>query len=156
MKLAAAACAVLAVGLLAAPAQARPLRGGARIEQVAEVLRHAGLPATLGVDAQGDPSIKSELNGESFDVFCYTNDKGLCVAIQFSTAYDLPDGTTYERVNQWNREHRYAQASVDAEMDPFLDMAVEVERGASSELIEEILKDWLELFGAWQDYFDET
>lgn len=159
MKFAAFACVLAAAGLAAAPASAKPLRnGGATIEQVASVLRAAGLPAEIGVDQAGDPNIKSEAEGLDFEVLCYPKERGprdrevICSSIQFSNVIDLDEGTTYARMNEWNHEQRYAQAWLDDEMDPFIDMSVELERGASTELIDENLKDWLDLLGKWKAF----
>jgi hypothetical protein len=157
MKLATFVC-VAAVGLLcAAPADARPLRrGGIAMEDVGKILRQAGYPVTLGVDDEGDPKIVSTVNGVEFDVLCYPNakNKALCASIQFSAVFNLEDGTTYERVNDWNRSRRYGQAWVDEEMDPFVDMNVELERGASTELIGEYLTIWSELTQKWKEHFE--
>ena len=46
----------------------------------------------------------------------------------------------------------HAQAWLDEEMDPFLDMSVELERGASTEMIAENLTDWLDLLGKWKAF----
>ena len=159
MKLAILACTVAAVGLVAAPASAKPLRnGGATIEQVAQVLRSAGLPAEVGVDQAGDPKISSSAEGLDFEVLCYPKERSardrevICASIQFSNVIDLDEGTTYARMNEWNHQQRYAQGWVDGEMDPFLDMSLELERGASTELIDENLKDWLDLLGKWKTF----
>ena len=159
MKFAAFACVLAAAGLIAAPASAKPLRnGGASIEQVASVLRAAGLPAEIGVDQGGDPNITSAAEGLDFEVLCYPRAakprerEVICASIQFSNVIDLDEGTTYARMNEWNQQQRYAQAWLDGDMDPFIDMSVELERGASTELIAENLVDWLELIGKWKAY----
>lgn len=157
MKFATVACiaAFAASGLMAAPAAARPLKhGGASIQQIAEVLRHRGYPAEIGVDDQGDPKITSSIEGVEFFVLCYPNGD-VCGSIQFSIVTNLESGTTYETINAWNREQRYGQAWLDDEMDPYLDMSVELEHGASTELIDENLVDWAEIVGKWKVAFGQ-
>jgi len=157
MKPAPFALAALAALLVAAPADARPLRGGISMENLGKVLRAKGYPVELGVDEAGDPKITSTYDGVEFEVLCYPNAarKAVCASIQFSTVFNLDEGTTYERINAWNRGRRYGQGWLDEEMDPFMDMSAELERGASTELIEEHLTIWEELIGKWKEHFGQ-
>lgn len=139
-----------------APAMAEPLtRGGVTMEQVASILRDRGMPALVSVDDQGDPKVVSKVNGVDFDIICYPNAerREVCGSIQFSAAFDLAEGTTHDKVNVWNKSRRYGQAWLDEDMDPYIDMNVELERGASTELIDEYVSLWLEMTVKWRDYF---
>lgn len=153
------AIAIAAAGLIlgAGAAEARPLRDGVAMDAVARILKDKGYPATMGVDDEGDPKIDSTVEGVDFEVICYPSKKkpSLCASIQFSTVFNLEDGTTWEKVNAWNRGRRYGQAWLDEEMDPFMDLSVELERGASTELIEEHLEIWSELMVHWKEHFDQ-
>lgn len=157
MKRVALAFTAAALAFAAGPAFAKPLRGGVPMETVARILRDKGYQATLGVDDEGDPKITSSAEGVEFEVLCYPNNTraNLCASIQFSTVFNLADGTSYARINEWNRGRRYGQAWVDEEMDPFLDMSIELERGASTELIEENLIIWAELMEKWKEHFGQ-
>lgn len=157
MKRVALAFAAGTLAFTAGPALAKPLRGGVPMETVAKILRDKGYQANLGVDDEGDPKITSSAGGVAFDVICYPNKARahLCASIQFSTVFNLADGTSYAKVNEWNRGRRYGQAWVDEEMDPFMDMSVELERGASTELIEENLIIWGELMEKWKEHFGQ-
>lgn len=151
------ACAAAAALVCASgPASADPLtRGGVTMEEVASILRARGLPALVSVDDQGDPKVVSKANGVDFDIICYPNaaKRDLCGSIQFSAAFDLADGTTHDKINVWNKSRRYGQAWLDDEMDPYIDMNVELERGASTELIEEYVSLWMEMTVKWREYF---
>ena len=157
MKFATLACAAAAALLCAwSPATAEPLtRGGITMEKIAEIMRARGMPALVSVDDAGDPKVVSKVNGVNFDVICYPNaaNKDLCGSIQFSAAFDLADGTTHDKINVWNKSRRYGQAWLDDEMDPYIDMNLELERGASTELIDEYLSLWIEMTQKWKDYF---
>ena len=157
MNRVALALAATALALSASPALAKPLRGGVTMETVAKILRAKGYQAEIGVDDAGDPKITSSAAGVEFEVLCYPNKTkpSLCASIQFSTVFNLADGTSYAKVNEWNRGRRYGQAWVDEEMDPFMDMSVELERGASTELIEENLIVWAELMEKWKEHFGQ-
>lgn len=157
MKFATLACAAAAAVLCAwTPAVAEPLtRGGITMEEIAGLMRARGMPTLVSVDDSGDPKVVSKINGVNFDVICYPKaaNSDLCGSIQFSAAFDLEDGTTHDRINVWNRSRRYGQAWLDEDMDPYVDMNLELERGASTELIDEYLTLWIEMTGKWKDHF---
>jgi len=132
--------AIAALG--AGSAAARPLpEGGATAAEVAQVLRDKGYRAEVTVDGVGDPLVRSALDGSSFGVYFYGCEQGRCTSLQFATGFD-GDPLSYETINRWNAEHRFGRAYLDGEMDPVMEMDVDVERGASTELIEEALATW--------------
>lgn len=147
-----AAAAILAAGLPAVAA-ARPLpEGGVTPQEVVEALQGKGYRAQLTKDGAGDPMIESGLDGSNFRVVFYTCEKGRCASIQFVWALDMPEGTTLEKINTWNRDKRFGRAYLDDEMDPFVEMDVDLERGGTTEAIANNLDTWASVLPAFKDF----
>jgi hypothetical protein len=147
------ACVVTLVQALAAFAKPLP-EGGVTVDEVAAVLRAAGLNAEVGKDDQGDPKIRSLNEGGDFEFYVYFYDckNDRCSAIQFSEGYDMPNGISCERIDAWNRDWRYGRAFRDKENDPWLQMDVDVLRGSSTESIDNNLEVWLTVLREFQKH----
>jgi hypothetical protein len=135
----AAAVAVLA----GASAEAAPLPGGVTAADVAQALQAKGYKAEITKDEQGDPLVTSALDGSNFRVIFYNcKSSPRCTDISFATAFDLKTGSTFEKVNAWNRKNRYGRAYLDDDRDPFIEYDVDFERGATSEAVENAIERW--------------
>lgn len=117
--------------------------GGATADEVAAVIKARGFPATIGKDNDGDPTITSKFSDLYFEVHFYNCAKGRCAGIQFSKGFDMPEGITLEKLNDWNRNFRFGRAFRDNENDPFVQMDVDVERGSTTESLANNLEMWL-------------
>jgi len=150
-----AACLALAA---AAPAAARPIpTGGVTVDEVAEAMRAKGWPVEIAVDKAGDPMIRSTMDGARWAVYFYKC-KGApkrCASFQLSAGIDLNDGLTYARINRWNAEHRFGQGFLDDEMDPFVQQDLDVERGATTEAIENALDVWAVVLPSFVAFTDD-
>ena len=134
----------LVAGHLTAAVSAAPLpNGGITPDEVAAVLKARGLPAKFGKDRQGDPKIESKIGSDHFFVYFYTCKGERCAAIQFSKGYDLDGGIDLEKLNDWNRDHRFGRAFRDNENDPWVQMDVDLERGSTTESVANNLETWL-------------
>jgi Putative bacterial sensory transduction regulator len=144
---------LLAVGLVvleSAVASAGPLPpGGVTADEVALVMKARGLPATVGKDGVGDPNITSKFNGLNFEVIFYDCAGARCKAIQFSRGFDTDEGVTLEKLNEWNRDFRFGRAFRDNENDPYVQMDVDVELGATIESVGSNLQTWLDVMEAF-------
>lgn len=126
----------------AGAASAAPLpAGGVSAAQVVELLQGQGYRAQLDTDGVGDPMIHSAAEGVNFAIYFYGCELGRCKSLQYSAGFDT-DPMTYSKVNTWNADHRFGRAYLDDEMDPYLEMDLDLERGASTELIAESLRTW--------------
>lgn len=138
-----AASLTLSTALLANPTLATPIPDqGLTLEQVAKWLQSEGYRAEI-VAKDGKRHINSATEGVSFSIFlddCLTD--GQCQSIQFDAGFDLKDGLTLARANEWNRTKRWAWISLDEENDPFLDMCVSLAPGSSFEALEDSLGVW--------------
>lgn len=128
------------------PAFARPLpEGGVTVDEVADVLRKKDVAVELANDSTEDGAarIRSGIDGTKFFVrFFGCKENGRCVAVQFVAAYDLPEGTTFQKMNLWNAENRFGRAYLDDEMDPYVALDADFERGATTEAIANTFDVW--------------
>ena len=141
-----ALAALLAFGFLSTPAFAGRLPdGGVTVDEVAEVMQKKGVRAEISNESTEDGAvrIRSGLDGTNFFVrFFDCKPDGRCVAVQFVAAFDLPNGTTFQRANLWNSENRFGRAYLDDEMDPFVAVDADFERGATTEAIANEFEVW--------------
>jgi hypothetical protein len=142
--------------LAAGAARAGPLPdGGATAQEIAAVLQAKGYRAQIGTDRQGDPLITSAGEGSEFKVVFYGCKAGRCHSIEFSVAYDLPDGIAPAKINDWNRKKRFGRAFVDEVNDPFLKMDVDLERGSTTESVANNLDTWLAVLRDFRQFIKE-
>lgn len=136
--------AATALMLGVSPALARPLAdGGVTADEVAAVLQAKGYQAKISKDHEGDPKIQSSTDGLSYEIYFYGCHKGpRCSSLQFSTAFHVDGGMTYERINAWNRGNRFGRAYLDDEKDPYIEMDLDVEHGFSTEAVDNNIDTW--------------
>lgn len=129
--------------------------GGISAQEVARVLQDKGFRAEVTVDSVGDPLINSAADGTNFRVYfygCAGDDEPRCTAIQFMAGFDLEDGMSLERINLWNREHRFGRGYLDEENDPFLEMDVDVELGFTTEALANNLDTWIYVVPKFKEF----
>lgn len=117
---------IAGVALLCAGPAAAQMVTAKDPQTLVAALQAKGYKAELGVTA-GDPSIKSGAGGVQFTIFfenC-TNGKA-CTTISFVTGFTDIEATL-AKVNDWNRQNRFARAYIDAENDPVLKMDVDLD-----------------------------
>lgn len=113
--LVAAACTVSA-----APVLAQDIVSANDPATMVKVLEFAGYEAELSTDSQGDPLISTELAGYNTDLVFYgcnedTHDE--CDAIQFYAGFKTDGKIDAVKVDAFNAQYRYAQASLDEDKD---------------------------------------
>lgn len=150
------AAAILAAASLATgiSASARPIQdGGVTAEEVARELQAMGYKAEIGKDNGGDPKIASGLDGSRFTIWFYGCKKGpRCASVQFEAAFDLKDGMSLAKINEWNRDKRFGSAYLDDEMDPYIQYDVDFERGATTEAIANAIEVWAAILPPFKDF----
>lgn len=153
-KTLAALAAFGAVGLAALPAAAAVSypAGGVTASEVAAVLKSKGLQAEITTDDVGDPMIKSASEQINWRVIFYGCEKGRCTSIQFQAGFDLDNGMTYAKANEWNYTKRFGRAALDDDMDPYVRFDIDVEKGYNSEALDNQLATWLALVPTFADF----
>jgi hypothetical protein len=146
--------AILATTLVQAPlALAAPLPdGGVTAAEIARILQSKGFQAEIGTDKQGDPLVRSTSGGAKFGVYFYEcHDQPRCESIQFSAGF-TKTGVGADKVAEWNRTKRFGRAYMDSEADPWVEMDVDVEHGATTEAIANDLDRWVHVMGEFMRY----
>jgi hypothetical protein len=127
--------------------------GGITADQVAGVLRDKGYASDIGKDDQGDPRIKSAVDGGAFYIYFYGCNGGpRCTGIQFEAAFHLKGGMPLAKINDWNKTHRWGRAYLDEVMDPYVEMDVDAEHGFTSEALGANLDTWNTLLPSFKKF----
>jgi hypothetical protein len=136
------------------PAQAE-LVSSKSPEAIAGIIRGMGMPAKVIAKAGENPYIESKYNGLVYLVFFMTCDDANknCKTIQYYMGYSDAKETTLEKLNAWNRDHRFARAYRDNEGDPVLEMDLDLDfSGLPRENVVESLRTWQSLVDQYQTY----
>ncbi len=143
-KIITAAVALSAGAFAALPAAAYTYpTGGVTAQEVAAVLRAKNLTVEITKDDAGDPMIKSSSSDLNWRVYFYDCTGGRCTSIQFSSGFDLDNGMTYAKCNEWNYTKRFGRCALDDEMDPYVRYDIDVAKGYTSESMAYALDTWL-------------
>ena len=144
-RLAFAALLLMAGAAIAAPASAQ-LISAANPEAVASAMRDKGFAVELTTDGEGDPMIKSDMDGDLFVVvFHNCTDNKDCKTLQFYMGFTEPV-VSLERLNGWNQKHRFGFVYNDEEGDPGLEMDIDLDHGGMPKvLFEDNLDTWTTL-----------
>ncbi len=106
---------------LTSPLAAQEMINASNALDVLVAVRDLGYRATLEKDSVDDPMISSKASGLNYVILFYgCTDHQNCQSLQFSSSFDLTDGTTAEAMNAWNNENRYGRAYIDENNDPVI------------------------------------
>jgi len=146
--------AVLWGGALPGAAMAGPLpQGGVTGQEMAAVMRAMDLPVEVTIGRDGDPLIFSRVGGQRFGVYFYQCEAGRCGSIQFSAGFQAAAVVPMVRVMEWNRTKRFGRAYLDGGT-LFVEMDMDVERGATTEAMENNLERWAAVVEQFPKFFE--
>jgi len=149
------ACAILAMAMAQAVRAAPLPDGGVTIRDVANVMRSVGLPTDLATDREGDPLIRSSLDGEKFQVYFYEcSAQKRCKSIQFYAGWRT-QGISQAKIGEWNRTKRFGRAYLDRDAEPCVEMDVDLEHGATTEAVANDFDRWRLVFREFRDQVGE-
>lgn len=125
----------------------------ASADSVARVLRDKGYQAEITTDSSGDPLIRSSASGAKFMILFYGCEKGRdCTSIQFYAGFKSDGKMKVEKMNEWNRDHRFSRAYLDSVNDPCVEWDVNLdEGGVSPALFADDLENWSSVLGSFRD-----
>jgi len=110
---------------------------------LAALIQDLGFKATVTKDNVGDPMIKSAANGYDYNIFFYDcTDGANCQAVQFSASFDMQDGMSLTRTQDFNRDKRWVKVYLDDQSDPRLEMDYNLRGGVSVENFNDTLDWW--------------
>ena len=121
--LARAAATLGAVAIFAATPAHAELVNAKDPAKIKEIVESQGWPATLITKADEDPYIESNRNGLKFLVlFMNCEENKDCKTLQYYMGFSDAKEVTVERLNQWNKDKRFARAYRDDAGGPVLEM----------------------------------
>lgn len=140
----------------ATPAHAE-LVNAANPETIKAIVESQGWPATIVVKEGDDPYIESNRNGLKFLVLFMNCDEGQrCKTLQYYMGFSDAKDVTLDRLNQWNKEKRFARAYKDDAGDPVLEMDVDLDfQGIPRENVGETFNTWASLMDSFRAYVFE-
>jgi hypothetical protein len=151
-----ALAAATALAAAAGATQAQAIhKDGMTGPEVAAWLQNAGYKAELTKDDSGDPMINSAAEGQSFKIYFYDCDATKrCKALQFSAGFDLKQGLTLAKANEWNRKNRYLKVYLDDDGDPYVQYDVNLNAGRTMPGLTDDFSVWTGMLGDFTTFID--
>ena len=147
--------AAMALALLPAVAAAKDLpAGGLTLEEIQAWLHDAGLTAEIQTADDGMRNIYSSTDGSNFHIYPYDCKQERCGSLQFAVGFDTKGALNADKMNDWNRDNRWAHAYVDKVNDPWLDYDVDLTPGGTYEMLNDQLGIWRDSLGRFRKYIN--
>ena len=146
-----------AIALTLAPlgANAQALVDASDVDILAALVQDEGYRAVTGTDGVGDPMITSSANGYEYDIFFYgCTDGENCRDVQFSVSFDMEDGMSLTRAQDFNLEKRWVKVYLDDESDPRLEMDANLYGGVSATNFKDTVDWWVIMMNDFIAYID--
>ncbi len=123
---------------------------------ILDALHEYGYTGTMEKDSDGDPKISGKVSKTDFDVYFYgCTDNTNCKSVIFKAGYNLENGISALKINEWNRTKRFSRAYIDDESDPFLEMDVNLDYdGVGSENFQDTLDWWRVSVESFEEFID--
>jgi hypothetical protein len=146
-------CALLAatLSLLALPAVGQELIDGGKVDDIVTIARGYGA-ATLEDQPGGAPRIAGNINGVPYYVFfmnCAAD--APCEDINLYAAF-AGVKPTMDALNAWNRDRRFGNAYLDADLDAAIEFDVNLEHGVSRDNLDAAFSLWSVLLTEYTAY----
>ncbi|WP_260583107.1 YbjN domain-containing protein [Sphingopyxis sp. PET50] len=121
-------------------------------KKIAALLESQGWQIEASADARQDPVLKASRQGEVFAVTFLNCENGAnCRTLQLLMGFADTKQVPLDKLNEWNRDRRFARAYRDEEGDPVLAMDVDLDfRGLPRENVGELFKTWAGLMDSFR------
>ena len=127
--------------------------GGITVQEVARSMQAKGFQTDITTDRDGDPLIKSVLEGAKFSVYFYEcGGKPRCKSIQFAAGFAMNGRLDSSKVADWNRTKRFGRVYQDNENDPWVEMDMDIEHGATTEAMTNNIDRWVVVMNEFRKY----
>lgn len=125
-------------------------------QSVLGALTDAGYPGKMEKMDSGRTSIAVQISGLKtyIDFYDCADDLTDCYTLLFNVSLDLTDGTTLDKVNEWNSQQITGRIWLDKNNDPTLDFAVSTFDGFTADVFAQNLKLWDKKIGDFKDFFN--
>jgi len=126
---------------LAAPVVGQELVDGSSTAEIETIAKGYG-SATLEEQPGGDPRIAGSINGIPYYVF-FMNcaDATPCEDLNFYAAFGGVK-PPLDVINEWNRDRRFGNAYLDADLDAAIEFDVNLEHGVSRDNLDAAFSIW--------------
>jgi hypothetical protein len=113
------------------------------LDEIMASFQRNGFSVELTEDSQGDPRIRSTDRSNPFSLYFYgcTENKD-CGYVQFSAGWDLENGITLAKMEEWNANRLWGTAYRDDEKDPWLTLTVNLKYGITVENLDDTVDWW--------------
>lgn len=115
---------------------------GLTINEVVSWLQGKGLPAQIGAAQDNSNNVESRFGNTKFNVMMFDCNGDRCGSIQFWTGFANRGSFDISKVNEWNRDKRWARAYYGKDNSPYLEMDVDVAPGGTYDLLNDELETW--------------
>ncbi|MGO9544115.1 MAG: YbjN domain-containing protein [Rhodomicrobium sp.] len=111
-------------------------------------------PAALSKDPNGDPLIKGRMGGLDYSVYFYDCERHAnCKTIQLRSSFALDQRMTdLKKLNEWNREKRWAKSYVNEKGEPQIELDVPMRYGISQASLDETFRVWAKFMRDYASY----
>ncbi len=132
------------VAFAAVPAFAKDLPdGGFTVDDIVSWLQGKGYQAKIVSDEDGKQHVSSASGGVSFGVFMFDCNGGKrCASMQFSAGFATHGKFDTTKMNEWNRDSRWARGYFDKENDPWVEYDVDLTPGGTYENLDDEFDVW--------------
>ena len=148
--------------LAALALSATAIAGENRSEQIVDgsdpaalvnIIQNLGYRASLEVDGEGDPLIRSSVGGTQFALVFYgcSESHDNCQILLFRAGYELSDKIGMNVINQWNATRLFGRAYLDEVSDPWIELVLNVEGGVTRAQFEKTFEWWETSVGEFED-----
>jgi hypothetical protein len=152
MAIAGALALVLAIGLGPAAARDLPSNGLTRSDILTWLQGH-GYTANMQHDnTANDDYIATSTNGVNWGIYVYDCVGDVCKSIQYSVGWGTATDVTEDKLNDWNRDERYARAYHNAAGDVFAEYDIDVIPGGTWEQLDHTLGRWNDILAEFRKH----
>jgi len=131
-----------------ADAGAAGLVTASSIDMIVAALEKANFEVEVTEDDSGRPRIESTDKEAPFSIHFYgCTDGEDCGYIQFVNGWDMKNGVSSVKVEQWNSDQVWGQAYRDKDRDPWLAMTVNLRGGVTVENFDDTVEWWSSILG---------
>ena len=126
---------------------------GSTYDLILASLEKSGFTGELTTDSEGDPLIKSTDKDEPFSVHFYGCTEGKdCEFVQFTSGWNMDNGITLAKIEEWNSNKVWGQAYRDDDKDPWLGLAVNLKGGVTVENFDDTVDWWRVILDQFEEH----
>lgn len=124
-------------------------------QTLVDALQKLGYQARLETDDDGDPMIRSKLEGSNYQIYFYGCSQGKdCRRILFSAGFELETPLPLASYNDWNNHKLFGRAFQSDSGASVIDYVVEAPNGMDEDTFAEVVDWWSIAISDFKDYID--